>query len=76
MSLETAVIVGNAESECVKLGRAAMDGCLRGVDDEEDMSENREALEVEGLTEYWLLGMVRRGGNKGERVMDKVPWWW
>lgn len=49
MSLETAVIVGNAESECVKLGRAAMDDvCLRGDgdDDDEDMSENREALEV------------------------------
>jgi len=50
MSLETAVIVGNAESECVKLGRDAMDdeGELDvDEDEEEDMFEYRDVLELE-----------------------------
>jgi hypothetical protein len=58
MSLVTAVMVGNAESECEKLGSAAMDDVGFRDEDEEDevvMSENREALEVEGVREYWLL---------------------
>ena len=65
MSLLTAVMVGKAESECVKLGSAAIDELgFRADDDWDDMSENRETLEVEGLREYWLMvGMEQlRGG--------------
>ena len=60
MSLVTAVMVGNDESECVKLGSAAMADGLR---DEEDMSAARDALELEVEVDRLLdaIGSARGG---------------
>lgn len=62
MSLVTEVIVGNDESEWVKLGRAAMDDELF-CEEDEDMSVAREALELEEVVEDRLL--VAMGSDRG-----------
>ena len=78
MSLVTAVIVGNDESECVKLGSAAMREELPGVLGVEGILEYaEEALEVEWEEEVLCgicpgparrnIGARRRGRHKGGR---------
>lgn len=56
MSLVTAVILGNEESECAKLGSdAILDVGLRDDDDDDDMVVARETLELEEVVEDRLL---------------------
>lgn len=81
MSLLTAVSAGSAESECVKLGSAAMVGAgLRDEDEDEDMFVFREDVEeLEEAEEVLLvvLGAMAGGGDvytpRGETGQRRGP---